>query len=104
MLAACEINFPSNKESSLSSASSCKTDGQKCKDRRKELSKMLLGRDRCCLQNMALRRLQIGIILIWKRHLCSIVHLLLVLLEEGGIDGCGRWCESGGGNEFLEDG
>jgi hypothetical protein len=50
---------------------------------------------------MALRSLQIGIILIWKRHLGSIIHLLLVLGEQLSVDSSGRWGKGGGGNEFL---
>jgi hypothetical protein len=67
----------------------------------KELSKMLLRSDRYCLQKMALRSLQIGIIFVWKRHLGSIVHLLLVLGEQLSVDGSGWWGKGGGGNEFL---
>jgi len=44
--------------------------------------------------------LQIGVILIRKRHLGSILHLLLVLLKKSGIDSCGWWSKSRCSNEF----
>jgi len=61
---------------------------------------MLLRSDRYGPHKIALRSLQIGIILIWKRHLGSIVHLLLVLGEQLSVNSCGRWGKGGGGNKF----
>lgn len=50
----------------------------------------------------ASRSLQIGIVLIWKRHLGGILHLLLVLSEKSLVNNSGRWGESRGGNKFLD--
>jgi hypothetical protein len=51
------------------------------------------------LEKMA--SLQIGIILVGEWHLSSILHFLLVLLEEGLVDG-GSWGGKGGSsNKFL---
>jgi hypothetical protein len=46
--------------------------------------------------------LQVGIILIGKRHLGGLLHLLLVGLHSGLVN-LDLWgSESGGGNELLE--
>ena len=46
-------------------------------------------------------RLQVGVILIGEWHLGSILHLLLVLLKQGLVNGGGWGSEGGCGNEFL---
>lgn len=46
-------------------------------------------------------RLQVGVVLVGERHLRGILHLLLVLLHELGVD-LDLWgSESRGGDEFL---
>jgi hypothetical protein len=45
--------------------------------------------------------LQVGVILIGKGHLSSILHLLLVLLKQGLVNGGGRGSQGGCGNKFL---
>ena len=65
-----------------------------------ERSKMLL-RDPLCSWRLAWTKLQIGIILVWKRHLCSVLHLLLVLLQQSLVDSCGGRGKSWSSNEFL---
>lgn len=45
--------------------------------------------------------LQVGVLLVGQGHLGSILHLLLVLLEDGLVDLDFRGSQSGGGDEFL---
>jgi hypothetical protein len=53
------------------------------------------------LDASSLSYLQVGIILIGQRHLSSVLHLLLVLLENSLVNcDLGR-SQSGCGNEFL---
>lgn len=46
-------------------------------------------------------RLQIWVVLVWQRHIGSIGHLLLVLLERGLVDLDLWWRESWCGDELL---
>lgn len=46
-------------------------------------------------------RLQIGVLLVGEGHLSGVRHLLLVLLEEFGVDLHLRGSKSGSCNEFL---
>jgi hypothetical protein len=48
-------------------------------------------------------RLQIGVVFVWKRHLGSVLHLLVVLCEKGMVDGGGGRSKSGSSNEFLKN-
>jgi hypothetical protein len=48
------------------------------------------------------KKLEIGIILIRKRHLGSIVHLLLVLLKKFRIDRCLWGSQGRSSDEFLK--
>jgi hypothetical protein len=45
--------------------------------------------------------LQVGIILVWKRHVAGILHLLVVLLEEGLVDLDSWWGQSWCSDELL---
>jgi hypothetical protein len=48
--------------------------------------------------------LQVSIVLIWEWHLSGILHLLLVLFEQGLVDGGGWGSEGRSGDEFLQYG
>ena len=65
-----------------------------------QLSKMMLldGKRRRKRYN---GQLQVGVILIGEGHLGSILHLLLILLKQGLVDGCSWGGEGGCGNEIL---
>jgi hypothetical protein len=45
--------------------------------------------------------LQVGVVLIWERHIGGALHLLGVLVEENLIDLSGWWSKSWSSNEFL---
>jgi len=46
------------------------------------------------------RSLQIGIVFVWKWHLCSILHFLLVLLQQSLVDSGGGRGKGRSSNEF----
>lgn len=48
--------------------------------------------------------LQVVVVLIWERHVGSLVHLLLVLSEKLGVHSGGRGGEGYTSNEFLQSG
>jgi hypothetical protein len=48
------------------------------------------------------RSLQIGIVFVWKWHLCSILHFFLVLLQQSLVDSGGRRSKGRSCNEFLK--
>jgi hypothetical protein len=89
------------KRGSLQYASSSKTAYKNAKIAEKELSKMLLRSGHKALGVSISTTLQVGIVLIWKRHLGRVLHFLLVLLEQGLVNGCGWRSESWGSNKFL---
>jgi hypothetical protein len=62
---------------------------------------MLLRSGRRKSRNDARMGLEIGIVLVWKWHLCGILHFLLVLLQQGLVDSGGGRGKSGSSDEFL---
>jgi len=103
-LAACMrfIHAMTKRGSRSPSSSICVNQLTQCKYRRKrERSKMLLRSGRRKPRTDGRVSLEIGIVLVWKRHLGSVLHFLLVLFQQSLVDSGGGRGKSWSSNKFL---